>query len=80
MYIIIESEVKLSYTGELEYLDTNVIACNSREEGIATIQQKKNEAIERGYFTKVISETENRATLYNGGTAYKDYRLICRNR
>ena len=75
MYVIVESEIKLNYEGGLEYIDTNVIACSSREEGIATIEQKKNETLKRGYFTKVVSETSNSVTLYNGGTAYMVYRL-----
>ena len=75
MYVIVESEIKLNYEGGLEYIDTDVIACGSREEGLAAIEQKKNETLERGYFTKVISDDPNRVTLYNGGTAYMVYRL-----
>lgn len=73
MYVVLELEHRIC-NGELEYVNSRVFKCNSLEDGLTIIQQKKEETFKRGYFTEITYETSKTVAFHNG-SAYKRYIL-----
>lgn len=73
MYVVLELEHRV-WNGELEYVNSRVFKCNSLEDGLTIIQQKKEETLKRGYFTEITYETPKTVTFHNGST-HKRYVL-----
>lgn len=77
MYIVLESEIKINYDGELEYAQNEIIrAYGTLEEANEAMTDIANKTLARGYFNKIIYKSDTCIKLHNGGTAYKQYEIM----
>lgn len=75
MNIIVEVEVKLTYDGELEYMNEEVYGPYNADEAQIKYEDLVDTTIARGYFDKVEFRNSKRTRLTNGGTATKYFTL-----
>jgi hypothetical protein len=76
MWVVLKIEVKNNYSGNLEYVQENIIdVVDSLDEAKEVLKKDIDETIERGYFDKIIFRGETMAQLTNGGTAYLKYNI-----
>ena len=76
MWVVLKIEVKNNYSGNLEYVQDDILgATDSLEEAKAILNDDVTKTLERDYFDKEIYRGETSVQLTNGGTAYLKYKI-----
>ena len=76
MWIVLKIEIKNNYSGNLEYVQDDVIGVtDSLDEAKTILNNDVTKTLENGYFDKEIYHGETMVQLTNGGTAYLKYKI-----
>lgn len=76
MWVVLKIEVKNNYSGNLEYVQDDVLGVTeSLEEAKEILKTDVDKTLERGYFDKEIYRGETAVQLTNGGTAYLKFKI-----
>ena len=76
MWVVLKIEVKNNYSGNLEYIQDDILGVtDSLEEAKEILKTDVDKTLERGYFDKEICRGETMVQLTNGGTAYLKYKI-----